>query len=221
MMTKSFLCILLSLLYPFCWAEGQIPFRVMSYNVENLFDTQDNPATADDDFLPNGNRYWHNGRYYHKLQQIAKVITAAGEWDTPALVGLCEVENDSVLHRLVNHTPLRHQHYRFCMTHGDDKRGINVAPPLPTRQVPLCRTRRTSHPIHTPPTQTKPAHPARLGKRPQRRPARHLCLPLPFALRRRKRERSRPLRCGSHATHALRLGSRPPPHAPHPHHGRL
>lgn len=127
MMTKSFLCILLSLLYPFCWAEGQIPFRVMSYNVENLFDTQDNPATADDDFLPNGNRYWHNGRYYHKLQQIAKVIIAAGEWDTPALVGLCEVENDSVLYRLVNHTPLRYQHYRFCMTHGDDKRGINVA----------------------------------------------------------------------------------------------
>lgn len=99
----------------------------MTYNVENLFDTQDNPAVADDDFLPDRNRYWHNGRYYHKLQQIAKVIIAAGEWDTPALVGLCEVENDSVLHRLVHHTPLRHQHYHFCLTHGDDRRGLNVA----------------------------------------------------------------------------------------------
>lgn len=106
---------------------GQIPFRVMSYNVENLFDTRDDPTTADNDFLPDSDRHWTHGRYYHKLQQIAKVITAAGEWDTPALVALCEVENDSVLFRLLHHTPLRHRHYRYCMTHGGDERGINVA----------------------------------------------------------------------------------------------
>ena len=60
-------------------SSGQADFRVMSYNVENLFDTEDDPLTADNDFLPSGNRHWTPGRFYHKLQQLAKVITAAGE----------------------------------------------------------------------------------------------------------------------------------------------
>ena len=108
-------------------SQGQTDFRVMSFNLEILFDTKDDPLTADNDFLPSGNRHWTHGRFYHKLQQLAKVITAAGEWSTPALIGLCEVENDSVLVRLLNFTPLRRQHYRYCMTHGQDTRGINVA----------------------------------------------------------------------------------------------
>lgn len=109
---------------------AQVPvsdFQVMWYNVENLFDTQDDPETADEEFLPSGNRYWTPKRYRHKLRQIARVITAAGEWDTPALVGLCEVENDSVLTHLISQTPLRNQHYRYCITQGSDARGINVA----------------------------------------------------------------------------------------------
>lgn len=61
--------------------SAQLDFRVMSYNVENLFDTNDNPDKNDNDFLPTGNRHWTRGRYLHKLQQIAKVISAAGEWE--------------------------------------------------------------------------------------------------------------------------------------------
>lgn len=108
-------------------ASAQLDFRVMSYNVENLFDTEDNPDKNDNDFLPTGNHHWTRGRYYHKLQQIAKVISAAGEWGTPALVGLCEVENDSVLIHLLNRTPLKLQQSHYCMTHGSDTRGINTA----------------------------------------------------------------------------------------------
>ncbi len=107
--------------------SAQYTFRIMSYNVENLFDTLDNPEKEDDEFLPSGNRYWTQGRYYHKLRQIAKAITAAGEWSTPALIGLCEVENDSVLHDLTHRTPLRAQAYRYIITKGPDPRGINVA----------------------------------------------------------------------------------------------
>ena len=40
-------------------SQGQTDFRVMSYNVENLFDTKDDPLTADNDFLPSGNRPLH------------------------------------------------------------------------------------------------------------------------------------------------------------------
>ena len=116
--------VLAFLSYP---ANAQSGFRVMSYNVENLFDTEDNPDKNDNDFLPSGNHHWTRGRYYHKLQQLAKVISAAGEWDTPALIALCEVENDSVLTHLLNRTPLKLQQYRYCMTHGSDIRGINSA----------------------------------------------------------------------------------------------
>jgi endonuclease/exonuclease/phosphatase family metal-dependent hydrolase len=108
-------------------ATAQSPFRVMFYNVENFFDTDDDPLTADEEFLPSGNRRWTTGRYYNKLQQIAKVISAAGEWDTPALAGLCEVENDTVLTHLLRRTPLRNQHYHYCITKGSDVRGINTA----------------------------------------------------------------------------------------------
>lgn len=106
---------------------AQSTFRVMSYNVENFFDTRDNPAKNDDEFLPSGNRHWTQGRYYHKLQQIAKVISAAGEWNTPALIGLCEIENDSVLYHLIHRTPLHKQDYRYIITQSPDPRGINVA----------------------------------------------------------------------------------------------
>ena len=45
----------------------------------------------------------------------------------PALVGLCEVENTSVLLSLVDYSPLQEQTYRFVMTESPDERGINIA----------------------------------------------------------------------------------------------
>ncbi|MEG2790824.1 MAG: hypothetical protein RSA98_04450, partial [Odoribacter sp.] len=35
----------------------------MFYNVENLFDTTDDPLTADEEFTPQGNKYWTKARY--------------------------------------------------------------------------------------------------------------------------------------------------------------
>ena len=102
-------------------------FRVMFYNVENLFDTYDDPHKNDNEFLPDGNMRWTNNRYYSHLRKTAQVINAIGEWGTPALCGLCEVENDTVLTHLINRTPLREQHYSYCITTGNDARGINVA----------------------------------------------------------------------------------------------
>lgn len=107
--------------------SAQERFRIMFYNVENLFDVKDNPDTLDNEFLHSGIRRWTNKRYYQKLQQTAKVIIAAGEWDQPALVGLCEVENDSVLYRLTHHTPLKKLNYKYVITTGSDPRGIQVA----------------------------------------------------------------------------------------------
>jgi len=106
---------------------SQNPFRVMFYNVENLFDTEKSSKKDDGDFTPDGKLYWTTGRYYNKLNNLAKVITAVGEWDSPAIVGLCEVENERCMTDLTKHSLLKAQDYRYVITHCADRRGINTA----------------------------------------------------------------------------------------------
>ena len=126
-MIRFFSLLLLLTIHEKACAQTPRPFRVMFYNVENFFDVIDNPETDDDEFTPEGLRHWHYGRYYHKLRQISKVITAAGEWDTPAIVGLCEIENDSILDHLTRRTPLRRQEYQYLSAETNDPRGTRVA----------------------------------------------------------------------------------------------
>jgi exonuclease III len=100
---------------------------LIEWNVENLFDCQHDTLKNDYEFLPEGMRHWTKHRYYHKLDQIAKMITAIGGWSPPALIALCEVENDSVLVDLTQHSALRELNYRYVMTRSSDPRGIDVA----------------------------------------------------------------------------------------------
>jgi len=105
---------------------GQANFRAMFYNTENFFDTIDDSVKNDNDYLPEGTMHWTPGRYRNKLNNIAKVITSAGEWETPALVGMCEVENEKVVGDLTQYSPLRKMNYRYIITNSPDIRGINV-----------------------------------------------------------------------------------------------
>ena len=104
-----------------------IPFRVVSWNIENLFDIHHDSLKNDHEFLPGAMRHWNYSRYKKKLADIARVITAIGEWNPPALVGLCEVENDTVLRDLTRRSPLKELDYRYVMTDSPDLRGIDVA----------------------------------------------------------------------------------------------
>lgn len=88
----------------------QIRFRVVSWNVENLFDIHHDSLKNDREFLPDALRHWNYTRYKKKLTDMARVITAVGEWEPPALVGLCEVENDTVLRDLTRRSPLKLYH---------------------------------------------------------------------------------------------------------------
>ncbi len=101
-------------------------YRVMFYNVENLFDTEDDPEKRDEEFTPEGDRYWSNYRYNQKLQNVYKVIVGVGEWDLPQLVGLCELENRKVLEDLLNKTPLYKTDYKIIHYESPDRRGIDV-----------------------------------------------------------------------------------------------
>jgi len=102
-------------------------FRVMFYNVENLFDCEHDFGKNDTEFTPDGAKKWTPARYKHKLNNIAKVITAVSEWEDLALIGLCEVENEIVVNDLVNESVLRTMKYNYVMTDSPDRRGIDVA----------------------------------------------------------------------------------------------
>lgn len=99
----------------------------MAWNVENAFDTLHNVGKQDEEFLPNGSHRWTRYRFFRKLQEISKTIVAVDSVKPFDIIGLCEVENDTVLTYLAQHTQLRHLNYQYTMTHNNDPRGINVA----------------------------------------------------------------------------------------------
>lgn len=101
--------------------------RVLSYNVENFFDTKDDPSTNDNDYTPGGNQYWNNDKYKAKTINIARVIVAAGGWDGAAIVGLYEIENDYVLNSLTKYSPLKRVGFKYVHYDSSDPRGIDVA----------------------------------------------------------------------------------------------
>lgn len=106
---------------------AQQAFRVMEYNVENLFDCRHDSLKQDTEFLPGSVRNWTYARFQAKLDKIGKVILAAGKEQVPDLVGLCEVENDYCLKSLTRYSSLREAGYRYVMTSSPDERGIDVA----------------------------------------------------------------------------------------------
>ena len=105
-------------------AADQAEVRVAFYNVENLFDTEDNPAQQDEEFLPDSKKQWTVERYQDKLNKLARVIAAL---NYPVLLGLAEVENEAVLRDLVEHPDLAEAGYDLVHYDSPDARGIDVA----------------------------------------------------------------------------------------------
>lgn len=97
------------------------------YNVENLFHPSNDSLPGDDEFTPEGLRHWTTSRYQLKLTALAKVIVASGKWEAPELVGLCEVEEATVLEDLVRHPILEPYNYAKLHHNSPDHRGMDVA----------------------------------------------------------------------------------------------
>jgi predicted extracellular nuclease len=102
-------------------------YQIAFYNVENLFDTIDDPQTDDSEFLPNAKAQWTSDRYMVKLENLCKVILAIGNSKGPDVIGLCEVENEKVLTDLVSMLLAQKQHYGLVHYESADPRGIDVA----------------------------------------------------------------------------------------------
>ncbi len=102
-------------------------YTVVSYNVENLFDTVDDPKIPDEEFLPESEKKWDNERYQKKLNDLSRVISEINEKELPEIVGLVEIENRVVLEDLIQTGPLKDQGYTIIHEESPDFRGIDVA----------------------------------------------------------------------------------------------
>lgn len=100
---------------------------VAFYNVENLFDTEDDPKIADEEFLPSGKYAWTEDKYKIKLANIAKVLSQLAK-DGPEFFGLVEIENATVVRDLLSQKALTEvANYKFVHENSRDARGVDVA----------------------------------------------------------------------------------------------
>ncbi|WP_373057369.1 endonuclease/exonuclease/phosphatase family protein [Zunongwangia sp. H14] len=102
---------------------------VAFYNVENLFDIENDPFTFDDDRTPTGKDFWTEEKYRDKIANISKVLSEIGAEVTgssPAIIGICEIENLEVLEALVSHSNLSEQDYGIIHYNSPDSRGVDV-----------------------------------------------------------------------------------------------
>jgi hypothetical protein len=103
---------------------------VAFYNVENLFDTENDTLKNDDDRTPEGKDNWTQNRYKIKLKNIAKVLADLGQdfsAQAPDIIGLCEIENRKVIEDLIDQPFLVSENYGIIHFESPDERGIDVA----------------------------------------------------------------------------------------------
>ncbi|QZT38538.1 hypothetical protein K5X82_06500 [Halosquirtibacter xylanolyticus] len=106
--------------------SGKKKVTVVSYNVENLFDTSNDPNTKDDDFTPDGYKKWTEDRYQKKIKDLAKVLAASADGTLPTVIGLCEIENRKVLEDLANSAALKDANYAISHFESPYYRGMDV-----------------------------------------------------------------------------------------------
>ncbi len=100
---------------------------VVSYNVENLFDTINSPLFDDDAFTPDGSKKWTSDRYEKKVNDLAMVLESIPGNGLPSVIGLTEIENRAVLEDLINDPKLSKGAYEIIHKDGVDPRGIECA----------------------------------------------------------------------------------------------
>ena len=125
---------------PFVIPVNPDEIKIMSYNLENLFDWKHEKGKNDYEFLPKNhpdkskchinppqylkacyNTDWTYAKFLLKLKQIKKVVASQGS--LPDIFGVQEIENAVVADRLAKTLGFK----KFVITESKDSRGIDVA----------------------------------------------------------------------------------------------
>lgn len=100
------------------------------YNLENLFDTiPNNPENRDLEFTPGGSRQWDGPKYRNKIHNLARAIASMTSKTTPngpAIIGVSEIENRSVLEDLVHDPQISAWNLQIVHHNSPDARGVDV-----------------------------------------------------------------------------------------------
>lgn len=112
--------------------NAQQQYRVVTvgfYNLENLFDTINDPLKNDEDFTPNGALGYNKEVFIDKISKISDILSLISTDQTPeglSMIGVAEVENRSVLESLVAAPKLKDRNYQIVHYDSPDLRGIDV-----------------------------------------------------------------------------------------------
>ncbi len=136
---------------------------IMTWNVENLYDAEDDPQKLDDTYLPLQikkqipNHFkdckkldakswreqcaewdWNENVVGEKLRRLGQVIRAVNSGAGPDFLALQEVENIQLLQRLIDEQ-LPNMNYKAYLVENNDARGIDVGviTRLPIAEEPL------------------------------------------------------------------------------------
>ncbi|MCX4330724.1 MAG: endonuclease/exonuclease/phosphatase family protein [Muribaculaceae bacterium] len=104
-------------------------YGVAFYNLENLFDTINSNGSYDLEFSPQGARQWNSTKYWSKINKLAYAISHLTTKTTPkgpAIIGVSEIENKSVLDDLVNDPQIRSWNLQVVHHDSPDRRGVDV-----------------------------------------------------------------------------------------------
>lgn len=125
-MKKILLTGLFAALLAVCFAQK--PYKVVFYNFENLFDTINDPDVRDEEFTPEGPKQWNTVKYGKKIGNLERVLfdIAAEDKDFPAVIGVSEIENRSVMEDVIAQPKLRPANYRIVHYDSPDARGVDV-----------------------------------------------------------------------------------------------
>jgi hypothetical protein len=115
------------------WSQKEKRFKIHTlafYNLENLFDTINDPLKYDEASPIMKMKANRSEVYKRKIKNMARVVASIGSDkanNSPAIIGVCEIENREVLVDLVNDSLLLGKDYGIIHFDGPDRRSIDVA----------------------------------------------------------------------------------------------
>ena len=127
------------------------------YNLENLFDTiPNNPEGRDAEYTPGGSKHWDARKYRNKINNLAYAISQFTTKTTPygpAVIGVSEIENRSVLEDLVANPAIAAWNLQIVHHVSPDARGVDVGLLYNPRYFKVENV--TNHRLHAVPFRTR------------------------------------------------------------------
>lgn len=135
------------LLFSSCKAEPTLKsdtLFVAFWNLENLFDTIDDPTKEDQEFLPDGIKAWTEERLDKKMYNLARVFKSMNDYKAPDVIGVVECENQEILQKFISRY-FKEKKYKISYAESPDNRGIDCGFIYDANKFELIRT--ASHEI--------------------------------------------------------------------------